>query len=66
MNENKKFNLLLEKLIEEAACIVAEEMGNEISEPKEEIIFSERHEKIMQKLFQQEREKARKSNKSTM
>ena len=48
---NKKFNLLLEKLIEEAACIVAEEMGNEISEPKEEIIFSERHEKNHAKII---------------
>ncbi len=60
MGENKKLNQILDEIIDDAANAAAEDIGNQMKNPQEEIEFSERHEKIMQQLFQKERKKARK------
>ena len=60
MGENKKLNQILDEIIDDAARAAVEDIGNRMSDPQEEMEFSERHEKIMQQLFQKERKKARK------
>ena len=54
-------NDVLEKafdmMLDEAALIADEELGRELEEPDEELIFSKEHEEKMEKLFRTERQK---------
>lgn len=56
MKESNVFDKVLDALIEEAAKMASDELGNELPEP-EKVEFSKEHEKKMKKLFQKERNK---------
>ncbi len=56
-NNDDIFEKALEEMLKEAAKIADKRLGGQLEEPKEEIVFSEEHERKMEKLFRLERRK---------
>ena len=56
-NNDDIFEKALEEMMKEAAKIADKKLGGQLEEPKEEIVFSEEHERKMEKLFRLERRK---------
>lgn len=56
-NNDDIFEKALEEMLKEAAKIADKRLGGQLEEPKEEIVFSEEHERNMEKLFRLERRK---------
>ena len=56
-NNDDIFEKAFEEMLKEAAKRADKRLGGQLEEPKEEIVFSEEHERKVEKLFRLERRK---------
>ncbi len=59
MNEQERLESMLDEIMKDAASAAAEDLGNQIPEPDEDVTFSAEHEAAMHKLFMAERKRLR-------